>query len=226
MREKASTAGKGRKARPTSERRARKAAVLRQRLIDCALSLFEKHSFIRTSIDSITEAADVGKGTFYNYFDTKEALLAAWGRQILAQAWQEVAVERPDEPAMRRLFRLFSALLEPVQERPRLASPFVMAFLMMAGEARPGRGGAKDGAPQEGETPATLLAAVLPIVRGAVVQKALRSDPDPERVAKAILGLFYQSVMLLATGEERESPRELLRSALALGLEGLAPAVE
>ena len=130
---KAATGSKGRRGvRPRSERRVRKAAVLRQKLMACALRLFEKNGFTRTSIDSITEAADVGKGTFYNYYDTKEALLGAWGRTVIQTAIREALNDgAPGQPALRKIIRLFMALLEPIEERPRLAGPLVMAFLFL-----------------------------------------------------------------------------------------------
>ncbi len=217
-----------RQPRPTSDRRARKAAALRKRLIDCALKQFEKNGFTRTSIDAITEAADVGKGTFYNYFDSKEALLAAWGRQLLDQAHAEMAKDPAEtEPALRRLFRLFTTLVSPVQDRPRLAGPFVMACLFLSPEIPAAVPlASRNSASEEEAHPSNLLELVLPIVRLALDQKALRTDLDPERVAKTLVGVLYQSVMLSATGEDREDAREALRSGLAIALEGLAPAVD
>lgn len=228
MSEKTTKAVASRKSRPVSDRRARKAAMLRQRLIDCALAQFEKSGFTRASIDSITEAADVGKGTFYNYFDSKESLLAAWGRELLREADKDLA-DAPvaGEPALRRLFRLFNALLEPVQKRPGLARPFVLAHLLMAPDhpsivRNPSSNGHET--PEEG--PPNVLAMALPIVQMALKQKAIRSDLGAETLAKTFVGVFYQSVMLLATGEETGSPLEHLRAGLAVALEGLAPAVE
>lgn len=44
-------------------------------LSEVALALFYKKGIYWTTIEDITERADVGKGTFYQYFETKEALL-------------------------------------------------------------------------------------------------------------------------------------------------------
>lgn len=226
MIEKTTSAVSSRKGRPTSERRARKAAILRRRLIDCALDQFERHGFTRTSIDSITEAADVGKGTFYNYFDSKESLLAAWGSELLQAAEKELA-DNPaaDEPSLRRLFRLFTLLLGPVQDRPGLARPFVLAHLLMAPD-HPSITRSTSGDGKKAKGSPNVLGLVLPIVKNALKQKAIRSDLGAERLARALVGVFYQSVMLLATGETHVAPLEYLRSALALALEGLAPAVD
>ncbi len=45
-----------------------------------ALRLFAQRGMAETSVEDITEAADVGKGTFFNYFPSKEHLLIAFGQ--------------------------------------------------------------------------------------------------------------------------------------------------
>jgi AcrR family transcriptional regulator len=47
----------------------------RRLLMDVALDLFFEKGIYWTKIEDITQQADVGKGTFYQYFETKEALL-------------------------------------------------------------------------------------------------------------------------------------------------------
>jgi AcrR family transcriptional regulator len=40
---------------------------------------------METTVEDITEAADVGKGTFFNYFPTKEHVLATYGAERVAR---------------------------------------------------------------------------------------------------------------------------------------------
>lgn len=60
---------------PRPSRRERKKRETRARIVDAATRLFVAHGFDAPTVDDIAEAADVAKGTIYNYFDTKEALL-------------------------------------------------------------------------------------------------------------------------------------------------------
>jgi AcrR family transcriptional regulator len=53
----------------------RKKERTRKQLLEVALALFFEKGIYWTKIEDITERADVGKGTFYQYFETKEALL-------------------------------------------------------------------------------------------------------------------------------------------------------
>ncbi|MFZ3214640.1 MAG: TetR family transcriptional regulator [Candidatus Acidiferrales bacterium] len=71
-------------AAPRAGRRERHRAETRDRLYRAALALFAERGFLETTVEDITEAADVGKGTFFNYFPTKEHILAEFGGQRTA----------------------------------------------------------------------------------------------------------------------------------------------
>ena len=57
-------------------RRERKKDETRHRIFHAAIDLFREQGFEQTTVDDITEKADVAKGTFFNYFRRKEAVLA------------------------------------------------------------------------------------------------------------------------------------------------------
>jgi AcrR family transcriptional regulator len=65
-------------------RRERRRAEIRERLFRAALRLFAERGYLETTVEDITEAADVGKGTFFNYFPTKEHVLATFGAERVA----------------------------------------------------------------------------------------------------------------------------------------------
>jgi len=69
---------------PRSDRRERRRLETRERLYRAALELFGERGFLEATVEDITEAADVGKGTFFNYFPTKEHVLAAYGGERIA----------------------------------------------------------------------------------------------------------------------------------------------
>ena len=62
-----------------SGRRARRKAETRERILEAAMDLFDRQTYLETTIEQITDIADVGKGTFFNYFPTKEQVLAQSG---------------------------------------------------------------------------------------------------------------------------------------------------
>lgn len=59
-------------------RRERKKDAVRSRIIATGIELFTRHGITDVTVDQIAEAADVGKGTIYNYFQTKEDIVVAF----------------------------------------------------------------------------------------------------------------------------------------------------
>jgi AcrR family transcriptional regulator len=104
---------------PRASRRERHHAEIRDRLFRAALELFAKRGFLETTVEDITEAADVGKGTFFNYFPTKEHVLATLGAESGAAI--ERALERArKEPVLSVLGELAADLAGQAKERPAL----------------------------------------------------------------------------------------------------------
>lgn len=62
-----------------------------RRILDAALAEFGKKGFSDSSIVSITSRAKVALGTFYTYFDSKEALFAALVQDMSRRVREHVA---------------------------------------------------------------------------------------------------------------------------------------
>jgi AcrR family transcriptional regulator len=57
-------------------RKMRKGEKTKQKLIEAATELFGRYDFDNVTVDAIVEAAGIAKGTFYIYFESKDALIA------------------------------------------------------------------------------------------------------------------------------------------------------
>src|SRR5215472_10420569 len=90
--------------RPTS-RRQRRSAEIRERLFRAALDQFAKKGFAVTTVEDITEAADVGKGTFFNYFPSKDHILIAFGEMQLGNLQAAVEEAHKTDAPMRAFLR-------------------------------------------------------------------------------------------------------------------------
>jgi len=111
-------------------RRERRAAETRERLFRAALRLFEERGFSATTVEDITEAADVGKGTFFNYFPSKEHIIAAFGQLQLGKLQAAVAAAQSgDLPTRQLLHRLANALAEEPGRSPSLVRSILLANL-------------------------------------------------------------------------------------------------
>ena len=73
---------------PSGNRSDRRKARTREALIDAAVTLIAAGRGDRASVQEITETADVGFGSFYNHFESKEELFRTASEQLL-ELWGE-----------------------------------------------------------------------------------------------------------------------------------------
>jgi len=76
-------------------RRERKKIAARSQILSAAIDLFSRRGLEAVTIDEIAAAADVGKGTIYNYFATKEDIVVAFMADLEARIAPAIARFRP-----------------------------------------------------------------------------------------------------------------------------------
>lgn len=114
-------------------RRERHRAETRERIFRSALRLFAERGYLQTTVEDITEAADVGKGTFFNYFPTKEHVLARYGEERLEEI--ELCAQRArggNEPVLAVLEELATDLAGQSSESPELLRAVFAAHMSCA----------------------------------------------------------------------------------------------
>lgn len=120
-------------ARPPLEapdRRARKRSEIQERILRAALTLFAQRGTAATTVEQITELADVGKGTFFNYFPSKEHVFLALGDIQLGNVEAALADARAGDDAISLiLLRLARALTREPGRSPELLRSLLIANL-------------------------------------------------------------------------------------------------
>src|SRR5260370_27273969 len=71
-------------------RRERKKEETKERIVQAAFALFRKRGVAATTVEEICERADVAKGTFFNYFPRKEAVVGYLSEQRGAEPEEEI----------------------------------------------------------------------------------------------------------------------------------------
>lgn len=123
-------AGNRRSLTPLVGRRQRRAAETRMRLFRSALQLFAKRGFSSVTVEDITEAADVGKGTFFNYFATKDHVLGVMAEIQLCKVRQAAALADAGKQSIQSVLRrLLLRLAEEPGRSPALARAIISSFL-------------------------------------------------------------------------------------------------
>jgi AcrR family transcriptional regulator len=115
---------------PVINRRERRSAELRERLFRSALALFASKGYAETTVEDITEAADVGKGTFFNYFPSKEHILMAFGEMQLAKLESVInEAQKSDRPMPEVLRTLVLRMTEEPIRNPDIVRALLQANL-------------------------------------------------------------------------------------------------
>jgi AcrR family transcriptional regulator len=95
-------------------RRERKKAASRARIVQCAVELFAQRGIEAVTVEEIAAAADLGKGTIYNYFRTKEdivvAFMADFEEQVQARVRELELSERPVQEILLEFVRIQASM--------------------------------------------------------------------------------------------------------------------
>jgi len=173
-------------------RRQRRAAETRLRLFRCALQLFATRGFPNVTVEDITQAADVGKGTFFNYFESKDHVLGVMAEIQLGKVHEAaVHAERGDQSIHSVLHSLFLRAAEEPGRSPDLARALISCFLASEGVRTIIERNMREGR----KTIAKIVAAG---------QKRGEIDPrlKKEKVAIQVLQAFMGTVLFWSLHEE------------------------
>ncbi len=109
--------GTRRGAFPRPSLRERKKLQTRSAIINKAVELFNTQGFYSTSIDDIADAADVSRGTFFNYFGYKEAVIVEFGRDLMIALTKQVEEQLGENVSAERIiYRIWLEVRSLLQE--------------------------------------------------------------------------------------------------------------
>jgi AcrR family transcriptional regulator len=175
----------------------------RRALVAAALDRFAERGVEATSVDEITAAADVAKGTFYVHFQRKQDVLLEWAAQLVDGIDADALALDGDAPAALRA--LAAVVADRLAAGPRA---------LVGRTVREVIGNSADWVRVLGDRP-TLWATILPIVERGQAEGTVRRDMSPLRLAMALTILWLDNTVGWA---EREGARPLADS-LALATE-------
>jgi AcrR family transcriptional regulator len=169
-----------------SDRRSRRSAELRERLFHAALALFAKKGFAETTVEDITNAADVGKGTFFNYFPSKDHILLAFGEMQYAKLKSAVDEARRTTTPMPVFLRSLGArMAEEPTRNPDVLRALLQAFL----SSTPVREGMLD-------LQRRVLALHAEMIQLGQQRGEIRGDLPPLQIAKVFRQAIFGTLLL------------------------------
>lgn len=162
-------------------RRERKRSETRERIFRAAMKLFAERGFFSTTVEDITEAADVGKGTFFNYFPSKEGVFAVLHEIQLGKVREVRAAARAGKLPLQDLMHQF--MLRIVEE-PGRSQMLARSLLATVFSSEPVRDLVV-------ETMSEARGILADVLRLGQERGEIRSDLNPQDMAWT----FQQSVL-------------------------------
>ncbi len=193
---------------PTGKREAGK-QDRRDRLYDAALALFRQQGYEQTTVDQITRQAGLAKGTFFNYFPTKDAVLRYMGAREIGRLGAG-SLAGGSASAIGNLKRLLTALAGSLEADRQLVR-LIFARGITVPELLCGDAGGFSIRP----TAALLL-------RRAQNMHEVAGWFDPDVLAAALDALYLQQLVCWCEAEEPYPLAERLTGILDLLLMGIA----
>lgn len=168
-------------------RRERKKLARRQRIYRAAVSLFMAQGYDETTIDDITEEADVGRATFFNHYASKAAVLHEIAGQALAYARRTFDREfaRESVPLAEKLKRSLERFGEIVERNPRYyETVFLDAMRSQAGFVATNRERSDD-----------LIDVLTEHLRNEQKRGSLDTAYDAGQLAEMLTGIYMYSIL-------------------------------
>lgn len=191
--------------------RNRKKQETARSLLDAGRELFQRQGFDETSVDQIAEQANVSRGTLFNYFPSKEALLIAVAREEVQSLRRMLETGLAHVPsAVARARRVMEILVNDTVPYLQITRQVLLQALLY---------------PTSLPSPVREMEQILTQLAAEAQQLGeIRADLQPEEVARAVVGIYLAAFFAwIAEGRGGEDALGVQVEAMANMLfEGIA----
>lgn len=190
---------------PSAAHIKRKPAETRRKLIETTVSMMLRQGFTATTVDQICAEAGLTKGSFFHYFETKEAIGHAaleWWSQM-GTALYEPAWKNPSATPLEQIHRLFDIMIG-FTERP--GEPVVCLVGMLSQEMAAANPALRESCSSHLNTWTENVCKML--VQAKAMQTP-RVDFNPDEVAWFLNSLWQGSMLIAKT---QQDPQIIVRN--------------
>ncbi len=190
----------------------------KDRIIEAAARVFAQKGYAGAAVADIAVQAEIGKGTIYAYFDSKEDLFFAVFEWYMMQTGTaaKVSVSRLGGSAAQRLEDLSDSIMgvwDDIKDAFTLTIEFWAASSSSQMQDR--FKASFRGMYQE------FRGIVVSLIREGIKRGEFRSDINPESVAAALVGT-WDALFLQAWFEDDFDPATIARDFLSIVIQGLS----
>ncbi|KEQ26921.1 TetR/AcrR family transcriptional regulator [Paenibacillus tyrfis] len=191
--------------------RASRKQELKERIFAHAIKLFKEKGFDNVTVEEITQACGIAKGTFYNYFPKKEAVLLHLAVSQLESVHETIQNNKNMPDLKQQLLHLFNNLFHQYAEQPDMVrlvvSEMMRADMFINAEMR------------IIERYRQALAALLDDAKnkGQLTTQAVSGD-----IAAVLTGVYFNSLMIwLSAGTDAIQIETLFQRHFDIVWEGI-----
>ncbi len=162
--------------------REKKKTETKNKIFEVAGRLFKEKGFESTTVDEITTKARIGKGTFFNYFPTKEALIMDFAKQKEELVYDLVLKELKTNTSVREKIKNVLVLVAKSNEKDKeLTKLFVFEHMRRYGyDERKSTG---------------LNVLLCDLLEKGIGTKEVKKSIDIKKAAGNITGVYFASLM-------------------------------
>nr|WP_281414392.1 TetR/AcrR family transcriptional regulator [Virgibacillus salarius] len=162
---------------------------LKEKIFFESIRLFSEKGIDEVSVSEITKACGIAKGTFYNYFSTKESVLLFVGQSQMDRITN--IQESLDMDVKQKIITLFTDLTTRYEEYPKLMK-FAVAELFKTS-------GIID---DEMNAVQQLKDLLMNLLKEEIEREHIKVHVELEDIASILLGTYFTSVMMWVHHEQ------------------------
>lgn len=170
--------------------REKKKQETKKRIFEVSGRLFKEKGFENTTVDEITKEAGIAKGTFFNYFPTKESLLLYFKEQredlIFNILESQIPAGAPAREKIKNLLVLLAESYEKDKEISRLLFLEYKKFIINSGQK-----------PHEkGHRHQRLISILCDFLEDGVKSGQIKKEIDLKATSEVLSAIYVHSLMM------------------------------
>lgn len=195
--------------------REKKKIETKNRIFEVSGKLFKAKGFDNTTIDEVTKEAGIAKGTFFNYFPTKEALIFYFAEQK-AELVYDLTENRDMKhlPTKERIKKFLVVLAESYEKDKELTKLLFFEYRRYIENSRPMLD--KDRSPHY-----RLIKVLLDLLQEGVEKREVKESIEIRMAAETLNAVYFHTLMMWLRSENDLSFSRDISAKIDLLFEGI-----
>ncbi|MGP8337397.1 MAG: TetR/AcrR family transcriptional regulator [Methanosarcinaceae archaeon] len=195
--------------------REKKKIETKKKIFEIAGRLFKEKGFENTTVDEITKEAGIAKGTFFNYFPTKEALLLYFGEQKEVLICSIIENETTKNiPIREKIKNVLVFIAESCEKDKELTKLLLFESTRYMSHSCSGSGNCNDRFHR-------FAKILYDLLEESVKKGEIKSSIDIKKAAEIILGVHFHSLVIWLKSDDDISFSNNISEKIDIIFEGI-----